>query len=164
MKTHVMRFASACLAISLACPGATASAPSSRSANPSQAAVQQALIEAQQAVGSAQQRKDAAYLERTLAPDFFQVEISGDTTDKEDLVKGISDSDVTQVILYNFKVLPLNETAALVSYDAVFRHSSNDIGARRYQHLSAVWVKQADAWKLKFQQASPNRWSADDLD
>ena len=160
MKTLVTRFVSSCLAIALACPAVNAA----RSSNPSQATMQQALIEAQQALASAQQRKDAAYLERTLAPDFFQVETSGDTTDKEDLVKDLPDSDLTQAILYNFKVVPLNETAALVSYDAVFRHSSKDTGARRYQHVSSVWVKQADAWKLKFQQASPNRWSADDLD
>ena len=164
MKTLASRFVASSLAISLLCPAASAAGRSTRSSNPPQAAVQQTLIDAQQAMASAQQRKDAAYVERTLTPDFFEVEISGDTTDKEDLVKGLADSDLTQVILYNFKVIALNETAALVSCDAVFRHSSNDLGARRYQHVSSVWVKQADTWKLKFQQASPNRWSADDLD
>jgi len=54
--------------------------------------------------------------------------------------------------------LPLNENAAVVTYNAVLPGE----GAR-YQHLSNVWVKQGDQWKLKFQQSTPNLWSLGDI-
>ena len=28
----------------------------------------------------------------------------------------------------------------------------------RYQHFSTVWVKQGDAWKMKFQQMTASHW------
>jgi hypothetical protein len=33
----------------------------------------------------------------------------------------------------------------------------DDLLAPRYQHLSDVWVKQGDQWRLRFQQATARR-------
>ena len=57
---------------------------------------------------------------------------------------------------YDFKVLPVSENVAIVTYDAIMKVDVDDdeIQIPRYQHLSSVWVKQGEQWKLKFQQAT----------
>jgi hypothetical protein len=56
------------------------------------------------------------------------------------------------------QVVPLNENAAIVTWNEIDPGSTP-----KYVHLSAVWVKQDGQWKLKFQQSTPNVWSAYDL-
>lgn len=131
-----------------------------QAANP----LQQTLVEAQQKAAGAEIRKDSAFFARTLADDFTEVDPSGDTTDRDDFLKGIAGSDITNILLYNFKLVPLNEGAAVLTYDRVILRTKMDFGARRYQHMSSVWVMQGGQWKLKFQQATPNQWSASDVD
>ena len=77
---------------------------------------------------------------------------------KDDFVEGVAGLHGKDLRFYDFKVLPLNENAAVVTYNAVLPGE----GAR-YQHLSNVWVKQGDQWKLKFQQSTPNLWSLGDI-
>ena len=63
---------------------------------------------------------------------------------------------VKQFRQYDFKVLPVSENVAIVTYDAIMEVAVDDdeIQIPRYQHMSSVWVKQGEQWKLKFQQAT----------
>jgi hypothetical protein len=126
--------------------------------------LQQTLIDAQQAAANAEIKKDAAFFNRTLAGDFTEVDANGETTDREDFVKDLPDSDITNILLYKFKLVPLNDGAAVLTYDRVILRTKMDFGSRRYQHVSSTWVKSGDGWKLKFQQITPNQWSANDID
>ena len=126
--------------------------------------LEQTLIDVQRSAANAEIKKDAAFFSRTLAEDFTEVDANGDTTDREDFVKSVSDSDLTNILLYNFKAIPLNDTAAVVTYDRVLLRKKMDFGSRRYQHVSSTWVKDGGQWKLKFQQITPNEWSANDID
>ena len=127
-------------------------------------AQQQSLVAAQSAVYEAYQKKDAGTLEKALSPDFVNVGTSGDTSDRKDVLQDLKESDITGITLYNFEFVSLSSGAAVLTFDAVFRQPKNDFGARRYQHVSTAWAKQAGAWKLTFQQATPNLWSALDTD
>jgi len=126
--------------------------------------LQQTLIDAQQAAANAEIKKDAASLNQLVAEGFGEVDPNGDTTDREDYIKGVPDSDITNILLYNFKLIPLNDTAAVLTYDRVILRTKRDFGGRRYQHVSSTWVKDSSGWKLKFQQITPNQWSANDFD
>ena len=134
--------------------------PSFAQTNP----LQQTLIDAQQRAANAEIKKDAAFFAHALAEDFTEVDPNGDTSDRDDFVKGISDSDITNILLYNFKLVPLNDGAAVLTYDRVILRTKRDFGSRRYQHVSSTWVKDGADWKLKFQQITPNQWSANDFD
>lgn len=131
-----------------------------QNANP----LQQTLIDAQRAAANAEIKKDAAFFAHGLAEDFTEVDANGDTTDRDDFVKGVSGSDINNILLYNFKLVPLNDGAAVLTYDRVILRSKMDFGSRRYQHMSSTWVKDGSEWKLKFQQITPNQWSANDID
>jgi hypothetical protein len=126
--------------------------------------LQQALIDAQQRAANAEVKKDAAFFAHALAEDFTEVDPNGHTSDRDDFVKGVSDSDLTNILLYNFKLVPLNDGAAVLTYDRVLLRTKRDFGSRRYQHVSSTWVKDGADWKLKFQQITPNQWSANDFD
>ena len=126
--------------------------------------LQQTLIDAQQRAANAEIKKDAAFFSHMLADNFTEVDPNGDTSDRDDFVKGVSDSDLTNILLYNFKLVPLNDGAAVLTYDRVILRTKRDFGSRRYQHVSSTWVKDGADWKLKFQQITPNQWSANDFD
>ncbi len=134
--------------------------PSFAQTNP----LQQTLIDAQQRAANAEIKKDAAFFAHALAEDFTEVDPNGDTSDRDDFVKGVSDSDLTNILLYNFKLVPLSDGAAVLTYDRVILRTKRDFGSRRYQHVSSTWVKDGADWKLKFQQITPNQWSANDFD
>jgi len=134
--------------------------PCSAQSNP----LQQTLIDAQQRAANAEIKKDAAFFSHMLADNFTEVDPNGDTSDRDDFVKGVSDSDLTNILLYNFKLVPLNDGAAVLTYDRVILRTKRDFGSRRYQHVSSTWVKDGADWKLKFQQITPNQWSANDFD
>ncbi|HZQ70613.1 MAG TPA: nuclear transport factor 2 family protein [Terriglobales bacterium] len=125
---------------------------------------EQTLIELQKAAATAQTKKDADFFRRTLTDDYLSIGSGGDSGHKADLVEGISESDITGIQLYNFKFVPIDENSAILAYDAVIHRPRHNVGARRYQHVSSIWVKQGDTWKLKFQQATPNEWSYGDFD
>jgi len=53
----------------------------------------------------------------------------------------------------------VHEGVVLVTYDCVIHMPEGDPPgmAPRYQHLSDVWVREADEWRLRFQQATAAR-------
>jgi len=106
------------------------------------------------------------YVKRTVAPDFIDVDPSGTASDRAELLtdlqvasRSLPPEKLAQLKswLYDFKVVPINDSAAIVTYNAVLPFGM------RYRRVSSVWVKEDGQWKLKFRQASPNRWSADDF-
>ena len=127
----------------------------------SAASLDEELMNTQKAFLDALDRGDAAYVRNAVADDFMLIETNGDSSGKAELVRGIKpEKPGEKPILYDFNVVSLNPDCAVVTYKAVFHGAPID----RYQHLSYTWVKQAGQWKLKFQQATVNLWSAHDLD
>ena len=126
--------------------------------------LEQTLIDTQRAAANAVINKDAAFFARTLANDYVEVDANGETSDREDVIKGVADSDITNILLYNFKLIPLDDAAAVLTYDRVLLRKKRDFGSRRYLHVGSTWVKDGGQWKLKFQQITPNQWSANDVD
>ena len=122
---------------------------------------QQQLIDTQKAFLEALRRGDAAYVNNAVASDFELIAPNGDMADRSEVVGYVQapkDNKEPEPILYDFKVVQLSDSAAIVTYNAVFQGSNH-----RYQHLSNTWVREGNQWKLKFQQSTVNLWSADDL-
>ena len=123
--------------------------------------LEQRLIANVKELAGASQRNDGDYFKRTLADDFMAVPKNGGTIDRADFLEDILGADKTQESkqpwLYNIKVIPLSEGAALVTYDEILPGEDP-----RYRHVSNIWIKQGEQWKLKFQQTTPNLWSIGD--
>jgi hypothetical protein len=123
--------------------------------------LEQNLIDTQKAFLDAFERGDAAYIKNAVADDCLLIGPNGDVGDKSELVDDLHPAKAAgpKPIFYDFKIVPLNESAAVVTYNAVFPQRNPE----RYQHLSYTWVKQDGQWKLKFRQTTLNLWSAHDL-
>lgn len=133
---------------------AQANAPS-KSLSP----LEQTLMAAEKSSIEAAKAGDTAYFKRTLTGDFSYVGSDGQLADREQMIDDRSDSGFN-VLPYNMKVVPIGDSAAIVTYDVVLRvPAAEDQGPPpRYQHCSTVWVKRGDAWKMKFQQMSVSHW------
>ena len=121
----------------------------------------QTVVETQKAFLQAVEKGDAAYVNNAVADDFVSIGTNGDAGNKTELMDSVHPSahKSPEPILYDFAVVPLSDTAAVVTYKVASPHGGLD----RYQHLSDTWVKVGDQWKLKFEQTTLNLWSAHDL-
>jgi hypothetical protein len=122
------------------------------------AQLQQTLIAQTQAVAQAQKSKDGDSLKRLLTDDFQQVGSEGKLHDKDEFTGDAKGGKLKDCTLYNFKLLSIGDNAAIVTYDAVIHGTEgDDVLVPRYQHLSDLWVKQGEQWRLRFQQATTRR-------
>lgn len=161
MRSYQIVMVSICAAIVL-CVSARAEVHDRAVQQSPTSPIQQQLIDLQKTFVDAQEHGDADYVNKALADDFIEIETNGDTSDKKDFMKDIHPAEQPgpPPILYDFKVIELDEGCAVVTYKAVF--AGNQL--ERYQHVSDTWVKQDGKWKLSFQQSTLNLWSAHDLD
>jgi hypothetical protein len=133
------------------------------SAKPS-SALEQSLLEAQHSMIVAMTKHNVDYFKNTLSDDFVAIDSSGNTYGKSDVLESVrgggpADEKGPKPTLYDFKVVFLNDNAGVVAYNIVVPGNRP-----RYLHMSSAWVKQDGQWKLKFEQSTPNMWSASDID
>jgi hypothetical protein len=117
--------------------------------------LEQALLANSKAFADAQKQKDVDFFKRTLTGDFVGVSTDGTLFDKNEALENVRMAEVQEYRPYNIQVLPMNDSAAIVTYDCIIRMTLYDDPIPRYQHISSVWVKQGEQWRLKFQQATP---------
>lgn len=121
--------------------------------------LEQTLIANEKEFIAAAKKGDAAFFKRTLTDDFSFVASDGELAGRQDMIDNFSSGGV-DIMPYDMKVLSISDGVAMVTYDVVFRvPPSEDEGPPpRYQHFSTLWVKQGDAWKMKFQQMTTAHW------
>ena len=154
---------SSCLSIScLVCAflmtGALAQTTASASPKPL-SPLEQTLLDNEKSFIQAAKKGDAAFFKRTLTDDFSFVDLDGELAGRQDMIDGFSSGGI-DIMPYDMKVVTVSDGVAIVTYDVVFRVPPvQDEGPPpRYQHFSTVWVKQADTWKMKFQQTTSAHW------
>lgn len=116
----------------------------------------QQLIDQQKQFLQAIQEKNATVLHQSVADDFRGIGTNGDFYDKSEVTEGGLPKDTRS---YDFRVIKLNDDSAVVAYNLVVPGSRP-----RYRHMADTWAKVDGQWKLKFQQITPNLFSANDFD
>jgi hypothetical protein len=121
--------------------------------------LEQTLMSAEKSFVDAAKKGDAAFFKRTLTDDFSFVGSDGQLADRQEMIDQRSEPGF-DVQPYNMKVMSITDAVAIVTYDVVLRvPKEEDQGPPpRYQHFSTVWVKQGEAWKMKFQQTTASHW------
>ena len=137
-------------------PGLSQTAATAKALSP----LEQTLIASEKSLIEAKKKNDGAFFKRTLSEDFALVGVDGELHERQEAVDELGDSGLLELTAYDIKVVAVGENAAIVTYNAIVRKApEEDQGPPpRYQHLSSVWVKQGDAWKLKFHQATAAHW------
>ena len=107
----------------------------------------------------AAKKGDVAFFKSTLTSDFSFVAFDGQLYERQEMLDQFAQGGV-DVMPYEMKVVSAGDGVAIVTYNVVLRvPASEDQGPPpRYQHFSTVWVKQGDAWKMKFQQMTAAHW------
>jgi hypothetical protein len=115
--------------------------------------LEQSLMSAEKDFIAAAKKGDAEFFKRTLTNDFSFVAFDGELADRQDMLDGFSGGGI-DLMPYEMQVIPVSDGVAIVTYNVVLRvPAEEDQGPPpRYQHFSTVWVKQGDAWKMKFMQ------------
>ena len=147
----------ACLA--LLCLVCSVSAQSANAPAKALSPVEQTLISAEKSFVEAAKNGDLRFFRRTLSDDFSFVGADGQVGDRQAMVDQYAEGG-QNLQPYSIKVVTAGDYAAIVTYDVVLRvPPAQDQGPPpRYQHYSTVWVKQGDAWKMKFQQTTAVHW------
>ena len=96
-------------------------------------------------------RFDMDWMERTLAPDFFEFGRSGRVYRREDTL-GIESQPIdARLPLKNFHARLLTPDVALVTYiSAVTFDGIEEVGNR-----SSIWSRTESGWQLRFHQGTP---------
>jgi hypothetical protein len=120
----------------------------------------QTVIADEKSLIDAEKKDDSAYFKQTLADDFSLVGIDGELLEGAEAAGGLGDTGLVELTPYDIKVVPLPGNGAIVTYDAIIREApEEDQGPPpRYQHITSVWIKQGERWKLKFHQATAKHW------
>jgi hypothetical protein len=121
---------------------------------------EQTAVANEKSLIEAEKKDDGTFFKRALADDFLFVGIDGQLLEGEEAVDNLGDPGLVELTPYDIKVVPLGDTGAVVTYDAIIRDApEEDQGPPpRYQHISSVWGKEGGQWKLKFHQATATHW------
>ena len=121
--------------------------------------LEQTLLASEKSFVDAAKKGDAAFFKRTLTDDFSFVAFGGQLYSRQEMLDQFAGGGF-DVMPYDTKVVIAGEGVAIVTYDVVLKvPAAEDQGPPpRYQHFSTVWVKQGDAWKMKFQQMTASHW------
>lgn len=149
-----------CSAVTFTALISFAAAAQTPGANKPLSVFEQTVIANERSLIDAEKKDDGAFFKRTLADDFSLVGIDGELVQGAEAAGGLGDTDLVELTPYDIKVLPLAEDGAIVTYDAIIREApEEDQGPPpRYQHISSVWIKQGEQWKLKFHQSTAKHW------
>ena len=120
---------------------------------------EQRLMDAEKGFIDAAKKGDVGFFKQTLTSDFSFVSYDGQLYARQDMIDQNSQPG-TSIQPYEMKVVSAGDEVAIVTYNVVYRvPPAEDQGPPpRYQHFTTVWVKQGDAWKMKFQQMTSAHW------
>lgn len=152
MRHSIVAFVLLCGAVAVARVG------QSKTEDPS-SEFDRTLMTAEKGFIDAAKKGDASFFKQTLTRDFSFVSYDGQLYERQDMVDQYGQPG-TDILPYEMKVVAAGDGVAIVTYNVVFRvPPAEDQGPPpRYQHFTTVWIKQGDAWKMKFQQMTASHW------
>jgi hypothetical protein len=118
-------------------------------------AVQERLITREKDLFAAEQRRAFATIDEALAEDFHEIASDGELHTKAEVMPLIGDVKIEDYSLTDFKVLPIGERCAIITYRADIRATYKGQYFPPKLYMSSVWVRRQGSWRLTFHQATP---------
>ncbi len=104
----------------------------------------------EESLWQAETRFNLAYMDRILAPDFFEFGRSGKTYTREQSLSAPAQAINAKLPLRDFQVHQITAEIALITYISEVQYEELEIGNR-----SSLWIKANGNWQLKFHQGTP---------
>ena len=107
------------------------------------------LLPLEESLWIAETRFDQEYMNRILAPDFFEFGRSGRIYTREETLNAPPQKINARLPLKNFQVHPISDDVALVTYISEVADDELEIANR-----SSLWRKTETGWQLVFHQGT----------
>lgn len=107
------------------------------------------LRELEESLWRSEKRFDHEYMNRVLAPDFFEFGRSGRIYTREETLSAPVQDINSKFPLRDFAIHNIATNVVLVTYVSEVEGDKPEIGNR-----SSVWLKTGDRWQLKFHQGT----------
>lgn len=111
----------------------------------------QALTRLEEALWREETRLDVAFMDRALAPDFFEIGRSGRTYTRQQTLDVSREPIDAKLPLPNLQIRPLDADTAQVTHNSEVRYA----GVVEFGRRSSIWSRSGDAWVLRFHQGTP---------
>jgi hypothetical protein len=98
----------------------------------------------------AETRFDKDYMNRVLAPDFFEFGRSGRRYRREDTLSIEAQKIRSKLPLQDFAIHPLDQDHVLVTYISEVKYGEVERANR-----SSIWSRTPEGWKIRFHQGTP---------
>jgi hypothetical protein len=95
-------------------------------------------------------RKDADAFAALLADDYYDVYLSGEVVNKDELMKGFRDADLLDYKLGGINVVPLTKTTRILVYRAHVRGRAAGKEVEYDVDVTSAWRKGSNGWKSVF--------------
>lgn len=118
-------------------------------------AVQERLITREKDLFAAEQRRAVAVIDEALAEDFHEIASDGELHTKAEVMPLLNDVKIEDYTLSDFKVLPIGDQCAILTYRAEIKASYRGQYFPPRLYMSSVWVRRQGSWRLTFHQATP---------
>ncbi len=113
------------------------------------------LITKERQVWEAYRVRDAKALGQLLAEDFYAIEdVDGEIMTKKEALAGLNELDLKNFQMEDFKVISINEGAAIVRYKVkVTGEAKRHPMTSHWSRVSSVWTKRGGQWQnLSYQE------------
>jgi hypothetical protein len=111
------------------------------------------LTQLEESMWRAATRFDLAFMEKTLAPDFFEFGRSGRVWSRDQILDMAGRTIEAALPLPNLRIRLLDADTAHVTYDSAVVYD----GAVEHAHRSSIWSRRSNGWVLRFHQGTPFR-------
>ncbi len=98
-----------------------------------------------------QTRFDKAFMERALAPDFFEFGRSGRTYTRQQILDSPREPFGAQLPLEDIRVRLLDANTVQLTYNSMVRYQGVVDAGRR----SSIWSRSGNTWVMRFHQGTP---------
>jgi hypothetical protein len=109
------------------------------------------LTRLEEAMWLEESRFDAAFMERTLASDFFEIGRSGRTYTRQQTLAIPRGPIKAKLPLPGLRIRILDEDNAQVTYDSEVLYD----GVVEYGRRSSIWSRDGNTWVMRFHQGTP---------
>ncbi len=108
------------------------------------------LRELEESLWRTETRFNQAYMDRVLSPDYFEFGRSGKVYTREQVISVPPSEIKARLPLRDFRVHPLTDDVALVTYISEVVSGEVLVGNR-----SSIWVRTPAGWQIVFHQGTP---------
>lgn len=117
-----------------------------RPAKPEAASLEEELVAKEKRTWELYKNKDVKTLAELTSEDFYDIYPAGEVVDKKQYLQDVLEIDVKDYSLSDFKVIMLNEGAAIVVYKARVHGVVKDRELKSEVAVTSGWAKRGGRW------------------